>query len=930
MQIFGFEIRKTPELPSIATPDKNDGAIEQVVGSGAAYYGYAFDINKRLSNEYDLINKYRSMAQIAEIDSAIDEIVTEAIVVEEEKLPISINIVADDNELPPAIQQAIVAEFQNVLALMDFNSRGHDIFRQWYVDGRLYGQIIVDESNLSNGIMDIKFIDPRKIKKVREVQKEKSLSGVDIVTDVREYFIFNDAGISTSNNGIQISPDVIIYSSSGLTDEYGNTTSHLTKTIKPANMVRYMEDAVLIYTLSRAPERRVFYIDVGDMPKQKAEQYMRDVMTRYKNKVIYNSSNGEIADDRVFNSLQEDFWLPRRCFSLDTKVKLLDGRDVSIADLSKEYQEGKTNWTYSVSDDGRIVPGMITWAGTTMKNAQVVDVHLDNGEVITCTPDHKFILRNGEKVQAQYLQEGTSLMPLYTEKRVLYGNKDYEYVLDNSTNKWKTVHKMVSEYFNGPNKSNEVVHHANLNRFDNTPCNLVVMDKTEHLKLHTLIGTENWKNASQEKRETWKKNLSESSKRFFATEEGRIAREKIVEKNKTPKMLAALARGRDTVKEMREYDKLHLTKEEFAAKWIHVEHNDSSYAHEARAHDKATISKEDYYNKWVAPITNANKEKHNKRISSYDMGNIIQAVSAIKDGKLRNSDIISAVQSVYPEIKLESFRTILKHNGYETISDFIIRNFETDMPRRKYQAKNQEGKNHKVVKVVFREDRMDVGTLTVDGDEINHSFHNYALSAGVFVMNSNGRTTEITTLPGSSIMTQMDNVNYFLNKLYASLNIPLSRVRPDANFSLGRSTEISRDEVKFSKFIARLRKRFSDIFYQALRAQLILKGIIAPEDWTYVKSKVNFDFLRDNYFSELKENEILSGRIQMAEMIQPYVGTYYSMEYVRKNVLKQTTEEIERINMQIAEERAANPEMFGGGQDQEQDKENGDEQSKNG
>jgi hypothetical protein len=500
-QIFGFEIRKQQELPSIASPNINDGAIEQVVGSGAAYYGYAFDINKRLSNEYDLINKYRSMAQIAEIDSAIEEIVTEAIVVEEEKLPVSINIVAEDSELPPQIREAIVAEFENIIALMKFNTDGHDIFRQWYVDGRLYGQLVVDETNLAAGIIDIKFIDPRKIKKVREVQKEKSLSGVDIVTDVREYFIFNDAGISNSNNGIQISPDVIIYASSGMTDEYGNTTSHLTKTIKPANMLRYIEDAVLIYTLARAPERRVFYIDVADMPKQKAEQYVRDVMTRYKNKVIYNSSTGEISDDRVHMSMLEDFWMPRR---------------------------------------------------------------------------------------------------------------------------------------------------------------------------------------------------------------------------------------------------------------------------------------------------------------------------------------------------------------------------------------------------------------------------------------SNGRTTEITTLPGSSIMSQMDNVNYFLNKLYASLNLPLSRVRPDANFSLGRTTEISRDEVKFSKFIARLRRKFSDIFYQALRAQLILKGIIAPEDWTYVKSKINFDFLRDNYFSELKENEILAGRIQMAEQMQPYVGMYYSMEYVRKNVLKQTTEEIERIDMQIAEERAANPEMFGGGDNSDDGKEKGE------
>jgi intein/homing endonuclease len=708
MQIFGFEIRKSDELPSIAQPNNNDGSIEQIVGTGAAHYAYAFDINKKLSNEIELINKYRSLAQIAEIDSAIDEIVTEAVVVEEEKLPISLNVIANDDELPPQIKAAIIEEFKNILALMEFNTDGHDLFRQWYVDGRLYGQLIVDETNLSEGVKEIRFIDPRKIKKVREIQKERNSAGVDIVTGTEEYFVFNDSGINAANAGIKISPDVILYAPSGYVDETGNTISPLHKSIKPANQLRYMEDAVLIYTLSRAPERRVFYIDVADMPKQKAEQYVKDVMNRYRNKIVYDQSTGEVKDDRVHMSIQEDFWLPRRCFSLDTKVKLLDGRDASIEQLMNEHNSGKVNWTYSVSDDGQVVPGKITWAGITMRDAKVVDVHLDNGEVITCTPDHKFILSSGEKVQAQFLTDGASLMSLYTEKGVV-SEADYEYVLDNKTKTLVPTHRMVSEYINGETKVDESIIHIDGNRFNNSPENLRI-----------------------------------------------------------------------------------------------------SYS----------------LNEEIAPI-----------------------------------DVDSVLET-------------------------------------------------KVTKVAFREDRIDVGTLTVDGDENYHAYHNYSLSAGVFVMNSNGRTTEITTLPGSSIMTQMDNVNYFLNKLYASLNLPMSRVKPDANFSLGRSTEISRDEVKFGKFVARLRRKFSEIFYQALRAQLILKGIIAPEDWQFIKSKINFDFLRDNYFSELKENEILTGRLQMAEMITPYVGMYYSHEYLRNVILRQSSEEIENIDKQLAIEMKEHPEWF--------------------
>ncbi len=487
MQIFGFEIRKSGEVPAIAQEVNSDGSIEQVVGTGAAHYGYVFDVNKKLANEVELINKYRSMSQIAEIDSAIEDIITESIVVEEEKLPVSINIVAEDSEIPPQIKEAIVQEFQNIIAMMEFNTEGHDLFRQWYTDGRLYGQLLVDENNLSAGIKDIRFIDPRKMKKVREIRKERNAAGLDVVMGTEEYFVFNDSGINAATTGIKISPDAIVYAPSGLVDESGNTISFLHKAIKPANQLRYMEDAVLIYTLSRAPERRVFYIDVADMPKQKAEQYVKDVMTRYRNKIVYDSSTGEIKDDRVHMSMLEDFWMPRR---------------------------------------------------------------------------------------------------------------------------------------------------------------------------------------------------------------------------------------------------------------------------------------------------------------------------------------------------------------------------------------------------------------------------------------SNGRTTEITTLAGSTIMSQMDNVTYFLNKLYNALNVPLSRLRADANFSLGRSTEITRDEVKFSKFVSRLRRRFAEIFYQALRAQLILKGIISPEDWVFVKSKINFDFLRDNYFSELKENEILLGRIQMVEQMQPFIGMYYSHEYVKTAVLRQSTEEIEKMQQQIDQEYKSNPQMF--------------------
>lgn len=475
-KIFGFEIRKTGDVPALAAPVVNDGAIEnEVTAGGASAYGYFFDLNKRLTNEIDLINKYRAMSQVAEIDAAIEDIVNEAVVVEDNKPPVTIDIQSDEGDIPAQIIEAVTDEFNNILTLLNFHDNGHEIFRQWYVDGKLYAQIVANEEDLSTGIQDIRLLDPRKIKKVRDIIRKKNSGGVDVIVATEEYFVYNEQGSQTGGTGIKLSPDTIIYANSGLTDEYNNPISYLHKAIKPANQLRYMEDAALIYTLSRAPSRRVFYIDIADMPKQKADQYMQNIMAKYKNKIGYDSSTGEIKDERVHTTMLEDFWLPRR---------------------------------------------------------------------------------------------------------------------------------------------------------------------------------------------------------------------------------------------------------------------------------------------------------------------------------------------------------------------------------------------------------------------------------------SNGRTTEIQTLPSENITGQMDNVNYFLNKLYGALNIPLSRLRPDANFSLGRTQEITRDEIKFSKFIDRLRKRFAAVFLQALRVQLVLKGIIAPEDWEFIRSRISFDFLRDNYFTEIKETEILSNRLQMAEQVLPLVGTYYSQDYVRRRILRQSDEEIEEIQQE--------------------------------
>ena len=488
-ELFGFTIARKKQddqqenLPSIVSPTQDDGAVE--IAPGGAYGTYV-DLEGKAKNEGELVTKYRQMVQQPECDSAVQDVVNEAIVVTEDAGPVS--IVLDNLEYPDSIKKKITEEFKSVLKMLDFNNTAYDTFRKWYVDGRLYYHIVIDEKNPRQGIKDLRYIDPRKIRKIREPIKEKDKrTGVTIYKGMNEYYMYNQGGMTSANSsqGVKIAKDSIAYCHSGLLDERNSMVySYLHKALKPLNQLRMLEDAVVIYRLARAPERRVFYIDVGNLPKMKAEQYMRDMMVKHKNKLIYDASTGEVRDDRKFMTMLEDFWLPRR-----------------------------------------------------------------------------------------------------------------------------------------------------------------------------------------------------------------------------------------------------------------------------------------------------------------------------------------------------------------------------------------EG----------------------------------------------GRGTEITTLPGGQSLGEMDDVDYFRRKLYKSLNVPVTRMEAEGNFNLGRSSEITRDEVKFNKFIMRLRTRFSILFDEILEIQLALKGVITRAEWKEMKQDIHFDYQEDNHFTELKDTEIMQGRLQVLGEIDSYVGRYFSGDWVRKNVLRMTEEDIKNEQKQIDKEESDDP-----------------------
>ena len=493
MEIFGFEIKRKGDeekAPSFVAPINDDGA--QVLEVGQSGYsiggGYAqgtyLDMEGGVKSEQDLILRYRQMSLIPEVDMAIDDIVQEAISSNDLDAQVGINL--DATKFSDSIKSKIRDEFSEVLRLLRFNQTSSDIFRKWYVDGRMYFHLLVEPSNPKKGVVGLRMIDPLQIKKVREVLKKKNAKGVEVIDKVKEYYTYNQGGFErnqmtgSNNQTLQISPDAIVYTTSGMMDaNRRNIIGYMHKGLKSANQLKMMEDALVIYRISRAPERRIFYIDVGNLPKAKAEQYLADTMTRYKNKLVYNADTGEVRDDRKHMSMLEDFWLPRR-----------------------------------------------------------------------------------------------------------------------------------------------------------------------------------------------------------------------------------------------------------------------------------------------------------------------------------------------------------------------------------------EG----------------------------------------------GRGTEITTLPGGQNLGEIEDIIYFQRKLFRSLNVPISRLETEAGFSLGRTTEISRDEVKFSRFVDRLRMKFSSMFYDILKTQLVLKGIIPIEEWELEKENIRFDYQKDSHFVEMKEAEILRERVASLRELDEFVGKYYSQQWVRKNVLRQSEEEIEMIDGQIEDE----------------------------
>lgn len=339
MKIFGYEIKRIadmlPPLPAPSTPSNEDGAVN-VVGGGS--YGTYVDLDGTVRSDAELITKYRAMAEHPDVDIAIDNIINDMIVKNETEETVNIDL-DEVKEIGPDVKALIEKEFQEVLRLLEFNTQSYEIAKRWYVDGRLNYFNVIDPQAPEQGIQELRYMDPRKIRKVREIEKKRDPeTGIIVTGKITEYYMFNDKGFQNSpgagnpvtsgapgqTSGVRLAKDSVTMVSSGLTSAKGDMVlSYLHKAIKPLNNLRSLEDSLIIYRLSRAPERRIFYVDVGNLPRIKAEQYLADTMAKFKNKLVYDAATGEVRDDRKFMSMLEDFWLPRRENGRGTEITTL-------------------------------------------------------------------------------------------------------------------------------------------------------------------------------------------------------------------------------------------------------------------------------------------------------------------------------------------------------------------------------------------------------------------------------------------------------------------------------------------------------------------------------------------------------------------------------------------------------------------------------
>lgn len=622
--------------------------------------------------------------------------------------------------------------------------------------------------------------------------------------------------------------------SEGLDNNYPFGTSLLESVFKVYKQKELLEDAIIIYRIQRAPERRVFYIDVGNMPSHLAMSFVERVKNEVNQRRIPSVTGGsQTVIDAGYNplSINEDYFFPQTCLALDQNINLLDGRNLSLAEIIEEFVAGKENWIYAINQQTKeIEPGKIAWAGKTRLNTQLVEVLLDNGEKIKVTPDHRFIMRDGSEVEAQNLRSGDSLMPLYLHDaktgKHQGANKYLKYTC-NATGKKKWVHTIVCAK-SKPGKETEI-HHIDLNSRNNNPSNLIEMKTEEHRALHREIGTYHLTKAWQDPEKRAK--ILDGTRKYHAN---------ATAKDKEMLRLRGLKNGSATWKN-----------KESARKCL-----DSLLKTQKIVAESKTIKYSDEMCSRVLELYNQGYNSISK------LSKVLRTDEKFQTAFRENNKNLLRDKN-RPNILLPTDKTLVKiaqHLGYKGWEDF----------------KNTYNYNHKVVSVVWLDELEDTGDITVESAS---NAHNFALSAGVFIHNSEGRGSKVEVLPGGTNLGEIDDLKYFTNKLFRALRIPSSYLPtgPDdggSNFNDGRVGTAYIQELRFNKYCERLQSLMNEHFDREFKFYLHNKGINVDSNIFDVK------FNPPQNFAAYRQAEMDTVRIQtfagIAEV--PYISKRFALK----------------------------------------------------
>lgn len=866
------------------------------------------------------IRDYRIIAAFAEVADALDEICDEVINKDDQHNAATIEF--RNATLTDEQKEIVVKEFHRYINYFDIENKGWDYFRQLLIEGEIYWEHIIHEKYPEAGILGIVQVPTELIDPVYSNVQNIMVKG----------FLYQKPKFDPNNPLKQIGIDYIPLDKNQITYIHSNMWNE-NKTMRlpfienarrAYRQLSMIEDSIIIYRLVRAPERLVFNVDVGNMPAPKAEAYLKKLIQNYWSSKTFDVTQGG-GPTQKFNpqSMLDSFWfakragsegtsvtnLPAGCLAMDTLVPLLDGRTLNIREIEAELQQGKKVWTYSANPDtGHVAPGLVTWAGVTNKSAEVMKLTFDNGKELICTLDHKFPIIGKGFVEAQDLVIGESMIPFYSKAQKI-GKMDYEMVYQNDTKTWEYTHRTVSKYFKERGEHNtavhceqyselekNVVHHKDFNRFNNHPDNLVYMNVKDHIILHRDSGFEPMKGtlAAKESLERMKvenpeayaeycKSISDRSKAMWANrseeeiqaiaakqsagisdyingldDAARADRAEICRANRR--------KGNDALRNRLNTDL------EFAAQFSENRRKAiKAYYDALSAEERAEL----FNTKREKLRSNVNYQKHNKYRTEnqtlvFDKEIVTFVIDHIK-GKttheVTKEDLANLINNT-PEI-LNHFLELNKDKNIRNWcgTKFATTHFASMVKQFGYTTWLQFREecdlfNHRLVKVERLADPIEVGTLTIDNDEKYHNYHTFALDCGVFTKNSNLGT--------------LDDLMYFMKKLYKAMKVPVTRLDPQDAFRDG--TDILREELKFARFIIRLQQNFSMGLKNGFITHLQLKQLWNKFDLKDQNIEISFNVPTNFY--ELRENQKLELKVNNYNSLasSEYVSPTYSQK----------------------------------------------------